>query len=200
MSELSASQTHASLLARLRENPFDQEAWNHFVDRYGRKIYKWCVHWNLQSADAEDVTQIVLLKLAIKMRTFVYDPARSFRAWLKTVTHHAWRDYVDSRRGAARGAGSHDINALLENQALPDDLDYFLEEEHQRTLLEEAMALVQARVEPKTWQAFHFQALEQKSGSEAAEQVGLSIAAAFMAKSRVQTMLRQETARLQRDG
>jgi RNA polymerase sigma factor (sigma-70 family) len=199
MSELSASLTHASLLARLRQNPSDQQAWNHFVDRYGRKIYKWCAHWNLQPADAEDVTQTVLLKLATKMRTFAYDPSRSFRAWLKTVTHHAWRDYVDSRRGAARGVGSQDIYALLDNQSLPDELDQFLEEEHQRTLLEEAMARVQARVDPKTWQAFHLQALQQKSGSETAEQLGSSVTAAFMAKSRVQTMLRQETARLQRD-
>ena len=68
------SQTSATLLARLRQVPADQAAWAQFADRYGRKIYGWCRQWNLQEADAEDVTQSVLLKLAEKMRAFEYDP------------------------------------------------------------------------------------------------------------------------------
>ena len=47
--------------------------------RYGRKIYAWCRRWNLQEADTEDVTQMVLLKLAEKMRSFDYDTNKSFR-------------------------------------------------------------------------------------------------------------------------
>src|SRR5262249_4514938 len=77
------SQTSATLLARLRQVPADQAAWAQFTQRYGRKIYAWCRRWNLQEADAEDLTQNVLLKLAEKMQTFVYDPEKSFRAWLK---------------------------------------------------------------------------------------------------------------------
>ena len=84
VADASLSQTSASLLNRLRRDPNDQSAWNEFVNRYGPRIHAWCRHWNLQEADAQDVTQIVLLQLAAKMRTFVYDPSRSFRAWLKT--------------------------------------------------------------------------------------------------------------------
>ena len=42
------------------------------------------------------VTQIVLLKLATKLRDFAYDPSRSFRAWLKTVAQHAWLDFLNA--------------------------------------------------------------------------------------------------------
>src|SRR5581483_12360673 len=98
------SRTSVSLLGRLRQNHTDQEAWSEFVRRYAPRILCWCRHWNLQEADAQDVTQDVLLKLADKMRTFAYDPSLSFRAWLKTLTHHAWRDFVDSRARADRGA------------------------------------------------------------------------------------------------
>ena len=90
--------TSPTLLGRLGRLPVDQAAWGEFAERYGRKIYGWCRHWRLQQADAEEVTQEVLLKLARKMATFQYDPKRSFRAWLKTVTHHTWRDFLDSRR------------------------------------------------------------------------------------------------------
>ena len=90
MHENTESRTSASLLARLRQAPADQEAWAEFVDHYGPKVYGWCRHWRLQEADAQDVTQDLLLKLAGKMQDFAYDPARSFRAWLKTLARHAW--------------------------------------------------------------------------------------------------------------
>src|SRR5262245_29484558 len=90
--------TRATLLEQLRQAPSDQASWAEFVERYGRHIYRWCRQWKLQDADAEDVTQDVLVKLTQKLRTFTYDPSRSFRGWLKTVAHHAWRDFADSRR------------------------------------------------------------------------------------------------------
>src|SRR5262249_16795896 len=150
-------------LHRLRAAPSDADAWGEFVDRYGRKIYRWCLQRQLQAADAQDVTQIVLLKLAQKMQTFEYDPSKSFRAWLKTVTHHAWQDYIASVKPGMKGAGDSQAHQLLINQAAPEDLDSFLDEEHRQTLLGEALARVQARVEPKTWQAFHLQAYANKS-------------------------------------
>ena len=72
--------TRVTLLARLRQDPTDQAAWDVFVERYGRHIYRWCRQWRLQDADAEDVTQDILVKLARKLRVFTYDPSRSFRA------------------------------------------------------------------------------------------------------------------------
>ena len=50
-----------------------------FMARYGPKIHAWCRRWGLQEADAQDVTQMVLLRLSVKVREFVYDPSRSFR-------------------------------------------------------------------------------------------------------------------------
>jgi RNA polymerase sigma-70 factor (ECF subfamily) len=64
------------------------------VDRYGPQIHAWCRRWGLQETDARDVTQTVLLQLASKLRTFTYDPAQRFRGWLKTLTHHAWSDFL----------------------------------------------------------------------------------------------------------
>jgi RNA polymerase sigma factor (sigma-70 family) len=188
--------THASLIQQLRTSPGDGDAWARFVDRYGRKIYRWCLRWNLQPADAEDVTQIVLLKLAQKMQTFNYDRSKSFRAWLKTVTHNAWQDYVASVRPGQQGAADSYSEQLLQNVSAPEDLDSFLDQEHRETLLDEAKARVKARVEEKTWNAFQLLAYEGKSGKDAAEILEMPITAAFMAKSRVQGMLRDEVRRL----
>ena len=189
-----ATRTSMTLLGRLRVTPTDVSAWGEFVDRYGPKILGWCRKWGLQSADAEDVAQVVLLKLAGAMRTFDYDPSRSFRAWLKTLTHHAWRDHVDGPNRHGIGSGDTKVLDILQTLEARDDLLVVLQQEHDRELLERAMPLVEKRVAPKTWQAFRLLALEDRSGKDVASELGMSVAAVYVAKNRVQEMLREEIA------
>ncbi len=197
MAEVPPSQTRLSLLSRLRHAPDDAAAWEEFVARYGPKIEAWCRRWNLQEADAQDVTQTVLVKLTAKLRTFVYDPDRSFRAWLKTLARHAWSDLVADRRRAAPGAGDADAGAALETVSARDDLEKHLEEAFDLELLQLATSRVQDRVEPHTWVAFQLTALEDLSGAEVAARLGLSVAVVFKAKSKVRKMLQEEVARLE---
>ena len=42
----------------------DAAAWGEFVRRYGGLIYRWCRQRRLQDADAQDVTQTILLRVA----------------------------------------------------------------------------------------------------------------------------------------
>jgi RNA polymerase sigma factor (sigma-70 family) len=189
--------TSPTLLGRLGRVPADQVAWDEFAQRYGRKIYGWCRRWGLQEADAEDVTQQVLLKLAHKTRTFTYDPSKSFRAWLKTVTHHAWRDFVEGRNRPGAGSGDTRVLELLQTVQARDSLLDELDEEFARDLLDEAMARVRLRVQPHTWQAFHLLAVEGRSGAEAAERLGMKVATVFVARSKVQKMLQEEVRKLE---
>src|SRR5260221_14601521 len=120
--------TRITLLTQLRQGPSDQAAWDEFVERYGRHIYRWCRQWKLQDADAEDVTQDILVKLTQKLRAFAYDPSRSFRGWLKTVAHHAWRDFADSRRPARCAAGASQVQEQILTLEAREDLAQKLEE------------------------------------------------------------------------
>ena len=52
--------------------------------------------------------------------------------------------------------------------------------------------LVEEEFEPTTLQAFRRLALEGVSGAEAARELGLSVAAVYVAKSRVLQRIRQE--------
>jgi RNA polymerase sigma-70 factor (ECF subfamily) len=189
--------TSASLLMRLRREPEDQAAWAQFVDRYGPLVYDWCRRWGLQAADAEDVTQGVLLKLASHLRTFEYDPARRFRGFVRTVAHHAWSDYVAARRRAVPGSGDSAVAAALSATPARNDLAARLEEAFDRELLEMAAGRVRARVEPHTWEAFRLTAVDGKSGAEAAAALGMQVGTVFKAKSKVQKMLREELAALE---
>ena len=189
--------THASLLTQLRQDPSDQAGWDEFVERYGRHIYRWCRQWKLQDADAEDVTQDILVKLAQRFRAFAYDPSRSFRGWLKTVAHHAWRDFEDSRRRAHIGAGDSHAQDLMLTLEAREDLAQKLEEAFDLELLEAAKVRVRLRVAPHTWEAFRLLVFEGLPVAEVAARVQLQVAMVYVAKSKVQKMLQEEIGKLE---
>lgn len=197
MDSASDPRTSPTLLGRLRQMPANQAAWGEFVERYGPKIYGWCRHWRLQEADAQDVTQDVLAQLAGKMRTFAYDPSRSFRGWLKTLAHHAWQDFVESRKRASAGSGDTQVLEALHAVEARADLLKRLDEEFDRELLDEASARVRLRVEPRTWEAFRLLAVDGCSGAEAAKKLHMKVATVFVAKSKVYRMIQEEMHRLE---
>jgi RNA polymerase sigma-70 factor (ECF subfamily) len=134
------------------------------------------------------------------MRTFAYDPSRSFRGWLRTLTRHAWSDFVQARQRGGRASGDSGTDAALHRVPARDDLVARLEGQFDQEVLEEATARVRLRIDPTTWEAFRLLAVEGLSGAEAARRLHRTIAAVFKARTRVQAMLRDEVARLEGDG
>ena len=139
----------------------------------------------------------MLLRLADKMRTFAYDPSGSFRGWLKTLAHHAWHDFVKKRERAGPGSGDSSILDKLDAVEARADLLLRLDEEFDRQLLDEAQARVRRRVKPHIWEAFRLLALEGCSGAQAAATLQIKVSAAFVARSKVQRMLKEELHRLE---
>jgi RNA polymerase sigma-70 factor (ECF subfamily) len=197
MSSSSNARTSTTLLERLRQSPADQAAWAEFVRRYGPQVYRWCRRWHLQEADAQDVTQAVLARLAAKMRSFAYDPAKSFRAYLKTLARYAWCDFLEASQQPGGGSGGSDVLRRLETVEAGDDLVLRLNEQFDQELLAEAQERVRQRVEAPTWEAFRLTAVEGLSGAEAGSRLGMKVATVYKAKSKVQQMLREEVARLE---
>jgi len=193
----SQMKTRASLLIRLRQEPADESAWHEFVDRYGRQIFAWCRQWRLQPADADDVSQNVLLKLAHHLRNFAYDPSRRFRGLLRTMAHNACKDYLAGKQRAVAGSADTGVHAVLDLVEARDDLAARLEAAFDLERLELAQASVRQRVEPHTWEAFRLTAVEGKSGAEAAALLKVQVGTVFKAKSKVQQMLREEVERLE---
>src|SRR5271155_1253381 len=160
------SGTRITLLGRLRATPNDPAVWSEFVDWYGRNIHSWCRAWGLQESDAQDVTQEVFLSLSSKMQSFCYNNKGSFRAWLKTLTRRAWQAYAAKQRKAGRGSGDEAALEILNEVKAREDLTQRLEEAFDQELLKEASNLVQLRVEPHTWEAFHLLAVQGLSGAD----------------------------------
>jgi RNA polymerase sigma-70 factor (ECF subfamily) len=184
------SDTSLTLLERLQQNPDDPQAWAIFVQRYQPRIRRWCVDWGLQDTDADDVAQDVLVKLFAALRKFRYDPAQSFRAWLKTVTQHAWSDFIAARR--RRPGQTSRIDTIVDSTEAQSDLERQLDDAFDRELLEVAMHRIKTRVKPATWEAFHLTAFEGLSGADAAQRLQMPVGHVFVAKHRIQKMLQEE--------
>lgn len=194
-----SASTSVTLLKRLQTTPHDEAAWSDFARRYSPVVFQWCRGLKLQQADAEDVTQTVLLRLIDRMKTFEYDATGSFRAWLRTVTYHAWAKFVAGGFQARRRDNEQAL-ALLDSLEARDDLAQRLEAAYDRELLDLAMLQVSRRVEQATWEAFRLLALENESGAEAAKRLNMRVAAVYKARSRVQQMIQDELAKLDAPG
>lgn len=174
--------TPISLLERLRR-PNERQAWDHFVELYTPLIYFWACRMGLQAPDAADLVQEVFLTLLRKMPNFRYDPHRSFRSWLRTVTLNKWRE---------RRRRPSEVNGLAHEPECPDQADAFAEAEYRRYLTARALELIREQFAPPTWKAFWACVVDEQPVAEVARELGLTPNAVYVAKSRVLTYLRQE--------
>ena len=184
--------TRISLLRRVTDVSVGSLDWERFVDAYGPLILSWCRGKGLQEHDARDVTQEVLLTWFRQANRFCYDPSRTFRGYLRQLTHAAWCDWVERQRPWHRGSGDTAIHRLIDKFAARDDLATRLEREFDQERLEQVMGRVRQRVEPHTWEAFRLLALEGLSGEEAADRLGMRRGSAFAARCKVQRLIRLE--------
>ncbi len=185
--------TQASLLVRLNDAR-DADAWGQFVELYAPPVYAFARRHGLQDADAADLTQDVLRAVSGAFRRGDYDPRRGpFRAWLFTVVRNKLRDFLAARARHAQGSGDTAALERLAAVPAPDAGPAELwEQECQRRLFAWAAEQVRPRVQPATWQAFWRTAVDGASGQEVAAELGLTVAAVYLAKSRVMAALREQ--------
>ncbi|WP_197171555.1 RNA polymerase sigma factor [Novipirellula aureliae] len=179
--------TSPSLLAAARGG--DPDAWHRFVHLYGPLVYHWVRRSGMQSSDAADVTQDVLMSVSKDLGGF--DPARQgskFRGWLWTITRRRIADTL-RRRPNERPAGSqiHHVPAATPPTDVATD---------QQTVLVRAVAIYRDRFDSKTWQAFWATVVEGRQPDEVAETLGMNRWSVYKARARILQRLRSELAGL----
>lgn len=182
-------QTRVSLLQRLHQVE-DAEAWMEFTDLYQPLIYDICRQKGLQHADATDISQEVLGKVASAIDR--YDPNRpnaTFRGWLYRMTRNLVVDFFRrrSRDPLAQAAEVHQIEFQVFNR---DESEFDLG--FRRRVFALVAQCVQRQVAPKTWQAFWKTEVEGWDSEEAARELNLTRGALYVARSRVLAKLRVE--------
>jgi RNA polymerase sigma-70 factor (ECF subfamily) len=185
------STTRASLLIRLR-NSQDVEAWHEFVRLYSPLVYRYGRRHGLQDADAADLTQEVLRAVNSSIGRLEYDrQVGSFRGWLFTIAHRKRCDLLAQRRRPGQGSGDEEVQRLLnESPALQEQDEW--NQDYREAVFAWAAERVRPAVSESTWTAFWRTAVEGKTGEETANELGMSIAAVYLAKSRIMARLKEE--------
>ena len=178
-------ETRQSLL--LRAQTGETDAWKDLTDLYRPLILGWLNRQGVPAGDLDDLSQEVLLSVVTHLPGFQHSGQRAHScAWLRTIVCSRTVDYwraVDVRTPASGGSGA---TAALQQIADPDSaLNRQWDEEHDRYVVQCLLDLIEEEFEPMTLRAFRLLALDGASGAEVAKGLGMSVAAVYVAKSRV---------------
>jgi RNA polymerase sigma-70 factor (ECF subfamily) len=184
--------TSATLLQRLVDHG-DDAAWARLTHLYAPLI-RACLGRHLpQSADVDDLAQQVFTVVLEKLPEFRHNGRPgAFRAWLRGICVNRvrmfWRD---------RPASVPDPEAALQQLEDPEShLSRQWDREHDEFVFRRALQMIEGEFKPATWQAFRRLALDEAEPDVVAAEVGLSVGAVYIAKSRVLRRLREEFAGL----
>jgi RNA polymerase sigma-70 factor (ECF subfamily) len=185
--------TSLSLLARLCRSP-ESETWNRLVELYEPLLRSWLRQYDLQASDADDLIQEVLLAVSKDLAKFDHGgKAGAFRGWLKGILINRLRTFWrarDRRPHAPAGPQIEFHLAQLEDPA--SELSRIWSRQHDQYLARQLLALAQPHFDAKTWRAFQRVALEGSRADVVAQELGMTVNAVFIAKSRVLGRLRRE--------
>jgi RNA polymerase sigma-70 factor (ECF subfamily) len=186
------SQTSASLLQRLREQP-DGDAWHRLVHLYTPLLRQWLGRYGLQPSDVDDLTQEVLAVVVRELPQFRHNERTgAFRRWLRTILVHRLRGFWRARQSRPVATGDSDLGRLLEQLEDPaSGLSRLWDQEHDRHVMARLLEQIEPEVTPTTWQAFRRVVLDGMDEEAVAAELGLSVNAVFIAKSRVLARLRR---------
>ena len=186
-------ETSLSLLERLRQSP-ENEGWNRLADIYAPLIRAWLLRYGVQDSDANDLVQEVLLAVSKDLSKFEHrGQPGAFRGWLKAILINRLRCFWRARGRRPQVRGDSDIDQRLAQLDDPaSEMSRIWNQQHDQFVLRQLLALVEPHFSPNTWQAFHLVALKGKPADVVAEELGISVNAVFIAKSRVLSRLRQE--------
>ncbi len=184
-------ETSLSLLERLSDRPTDPD-WRRLFDLYHPLLRSWALRSGVGDSDADDLTQETLSVVVREMAAFDRGRAGAFRSWLRAILANRLRDFFRARR--ARPVATGESNFLDQLIAPESDLSQLWDREHDRHVAAKAMKRVEGDFAPATWQAFRRQVLGGAAPAEVVAELGMSMNAVLLAKSRVLKRLREEVA------
>ncbi len=185
---MGSTTTSPSLLSRVRD-PRNQAAWRQFDTRYGELIVRYCRSRRIQYADAEDIRQMVMARLARALRDFRYQPDRGrFRSYLGRITRNEINRYFTRPEIASRrvSAGGEAMDLAVSDR----EVEAIWEREWIHHHLRLAMQTLRDTFEPRSLEVF-----ERLLGGDPVKQVaadlGMSTGAVHKIKQRVRHRLKK---------
>ena len=171
----------------------DDSNWREFYDRYAPAIRRHACISGLSEAEAEDVVQETMLKVARYLPSFKYDrTVCKFRTWLNQIVNQRIFEALHRRRRSSFPEASLDeLREAVHGSESPTG-DPVVQAEVDHRLLEACLARVRGRVKPRHWQVFEAHALHGLSAEETARRYDSTAANVWVIRHRILKALRTE--------
>lgn len=189
--------TQSLLLANIQSLE-NREAWVEFVQIYRPVIYRMARRRGMQDADAQDLSQDVLVRLSKSIAGWEPQEGIRFRHWLRKVASNAIVTAVTKSKPRSFLVGSA-ADQLLAEAADVSIATTELQNECFRERYLRAAAIVRADVSPVTWAAFEKTVIDGQSCEDAAKSLGKSLGTVYAARSRILKRLQNEVQRQEGD-
>jgi RNA polymerase sigma-70 factor (ECF subfamily) len=178
-------ETSLTWLGRLTASPTEGD-WKQLLAVYGSLLRGWLARSGAAAADHDDLIQDVLVVVVQRVSEFDHRGPGAFRAWLRGILANRLRKYFRDRPPLAADI---DLDAVADPDSV---LGRAWDREHDEHLAARALRLVEGDFTPATWTAFRRQVLDGRPPREVASELGLSVNAVLLARSRVLKRLRAE--------
>ena len=183
--------TRVSLLMQLKSQT-DEAAWSEFVTIYQPIIYRIARKRFLQDADAQDLTQDVLMSIAKVISSFdISEGSVRFRHWLRRVARNAIYNALTRKPKDAAAGGTGLLDSLSHPTVQDGQFDHELLYEYRREMYARAAKIVRTEVSPDTWQVFQLAVVNKIPIEQVAAQLSKSVGAAYACRGRVMNRLRK---------
>jgi RNA polymerase sigma-70 factor (ECF subfamily) len=189
------AETSNSLLERASAG--EESAWQRFVELYQPMIRSWLVRHAIHAQEVDDLTQDVLAVMVRELRHF--EPSGrtgAFRSWLRTITANRAREFWRAGKCRARAPGGSFLEMVEQLEDAGSALSAQWDAEHDAHVVRQLLGLMEQEFETQTVRAFRRLMFDGLRPAEVADELGISTASVYAAKSRVLQRLRQEAAGL----
>jgi RNA polymerase sigma-70 factor (ECF subfamily) len=197
--------TRETLLERLRDLG-DQDSWQEFFDTYWKLIYCAAIKAGLSDAEAEEVVQDTILKVARGMATFRYEPQTcSFKGWLMMLTRQRIIDLLRKRRvrpdrflPLLADTTTSRAEGQIPDAAAEQAFESMWNAEWETNLVDAALEKVKQRVDPKHYQIFYLHSVKNLPAREIGRLLGVSTTKVYVVRHRVGRLVKGEARSLAR--
>ncbi len=192
--------TRQTLLEKIRDK-HDENSWEDFVFYYKQYIYVVVRSMNLNHHDAEEIVQMVLLKVWEKLPDFQYDREKGrFRGWLCRVTGNIVKNFLRSRKSRINRVEKlkqqEEIN-YLNSVSLPE-IENIASREWETYIANIAWKNIENSFNDHVKECFLLMS-DEVPVAEIAVKLGISESSVYVYKKRVLDRLFAEINRLERD-
>ena len=182
-------ETQLSLIVKIRDAG-DEDAWSEFVQIYQPVVQRFVRRHGLQYADAVEITQEVLSRVAKSIESWDANHQKStFRGWLYRITRNITIDFlrkkkIERQRMASSDAGLSQVADMGNN-----DQSQEFEREFEKQVFYWAVEKLKPSFKPANWQAFWMSTIDGVPVIDVAKQLQMTPGNVYVARSRIMSRL-----------